>query len=211
MAKKSVIDKIQDFNKAGTHTRAELETYYKSLAKVADQRLIRLEKLAASGKEHYKGVLSYSYKRAQHDIEAWNKVTKQSTTRFNTKAPSNYQQLQAKIKDIEHFILAPTSTKSGITSIYEKRTKTTNDTYGTNFTWQELATFFENENADKIDGQYGSKTMIKAIGVIKRVGSNPKHIKNVIEKHKVLSPDAVVDEIAYKLLESGITAADLFT
>ena len=183
----------------------DLLSEYKKLAKRADQRLVRLEKY--SDQEHYKGVLTYSYARAQRDIKSW---SGQDATRFNTTPPKNAQQLQAKIADIKQFLDSPTSTKKGITDIYKARAKTTNKKYGTNFTWQDLANYYESELSTKLDSQYGSKTLIKALGSIKKVGVDPEKVSDVLEHHKKVSDDEVVDEIAKKLLEQGLTAEKLF-
>lgn len=189
-------------------TYNELVTEYRKLAKRADQRLVRLEK--ASTQEHYKGVLSYSYARAQRDIAAWDGDKKKEKGRFNTKPPKNVKQLQAKINDIKQFLESPTSTKKGITDVYKKRAKTTNARYGTDFTWQDLANYYESEKSSKLDSQYGSKTLIKALGVVKKVGNEPEDIKQAVEKNINVSNDVVVDEIAKQLLKSGLKSSDLF-
>lgn len=183
----------------------ELLKEYKKLAKRADQRLSRLETLA--GQEHYKGVLNYSYKRAMRDINAW---SGSGATRFNTKAPGDYMSLQAKVNDIKQFLDVPTSTKSGITSIYKKRAETVNERYGTDFTWQDLANYYENEDNKKLDEAYGSKTLIKALGVIKSIGNEAEAIKKAKKKNVKLDDNEVVNEIAKKLLKQGYTSEKLF-
>lgn len=183
----------------------ELLAEYKKLAKQADQRLVRLEKY--SEQEHYKGVLNYSYARAMRDIASWSGP---DATRFNTKPPASYQSLQAKVADIKEFLESATSTKQGITTMYKDRAKTTNKRFGTDFTWQDLANFYEGELSKKLDSEYGSKTLIKALGVIKRIGDDKSKIQAAIESNKKLSNDMVVDEIAKRLLSQGYTAQDLF-
>lgn len=176
-------------------TYDELLREYKQLAKRADQRLVRLEKY--SNDPHYKGITSYAYARAMRDIKSW---SGQDANRFNTKAPDNKQQLQAKLADIKQFLNAPTSTKAGVTSIYKQRAKTTNERYGTNFTWQELANFYESSLAEKLDSQYGSKTMTKALGAIRRISNTPNAIEKVLNDHLKLSDDEIVADMAKDIL-----------
>lgn len=186
-------------------TYESLLSDYRKLAKRADQRLVRLEKYSTD--DHYKGATSYAYARAQRDIKAWNG---EEASRFNMAPPKNFQQLQAKINDIKTFLEAPTSTKKGITDIYKKRADTTNKRYGTDFSWQDLANFYESELSTKLDSQYGSKTLIKAIGAIKQADAKPSKVKEIIETHKKVSEDDVVNEIAMKLLQSGVNTTNLF-
>ena len=178
---------------------------YRSLAKKADQRLVRIEKY--SEQEHYKGMKTYAYARAQKDIQAWSGG---AATRFNTAPPKNVQQLQAKINDIKEFLAMPTSTKSGVTSIYKKRADTINKKYGTKFKWQDLANFFESDLFKKLDSKYGSDTLIISIGVIKDLDLSPKEIEEVIKSNIKVSDDEVVDEITKALLKQGLTSKDLF-
>lgn len=190
---------------------------YRSLAKKADQRLVRLEKY--SEQEHYKGVKKYSYARAMHDIE---KYSGEGAARFNTKPPENTNQLQAKINDIKHFLESVTSTKKGITSVYEKRAKSINEGYTdskgvwhegyhTGLTWEDFATFYESDLYKKLDSQYGSATLVKSLGVLKSIGNiKPKDIEKILEENKKVSDDEVVDEITKSLLKQGITSKDLF-
>ena len=89
-----------------------IEAYYHRIAKVADQRLVRLEKL--EGQEGYGNALQWAYKRAMSDIETW---SGEGASRFNTKAPANANQLKAKINDIKTFLGSESSTKSGITEV----------------------------------------------------------------------------------------------
>lgn len=179
---------------------------YRQLAKKADQRLVRLEKL--SGQEHYNAVLKYAYARAQKDIASW---SGEGATRFNTKPPANIQQLQAKINDIKQFIDMPTSSKSGITQVYKNRANTVNDLYGTNFKWQDLANYYESDLYRKLDKEYGSKTQLQVLNTLKKVNKKPDEIKRWLESNKKLSDDEIADEIVKNLLKQGITFNDLYT
>ena len=73
MARRARPTKTQPTNRAFDYDIREGESpeaYYKRLAKAADQRLVRLEKLA--GHKGYKNVKSYSYARAMSDIQIYN-------------------------------------------------------------------------------------------------------------------------------------------
>ena len=175
---------------------------YKQEAKKADQRLVRLE--ALSHEKHFHGVLEFSYKRAIKDIESWG-----GDKRFNTAPPLTLTKLNAKISDIEHFLSKPTSSKRGIVAIYKKRAETINNLpyvkeTGVKFTWEEIANYYESEQAEKNDTKYGSKTALKALATLKRIKmENLEKIKNVNERVERVSDDKVSNKVAKALLEEG--------
>ena len=154
---------------------------YNKLAKKADRRMRNLEKL--SQEPGFQNVLKYAYARAKYDIEAWTPPGKDKMPRWQRNTPMDTSNLKAKIKDIETFLNAPTSTKRGIINVYDKRVKTINKRYGTSFTWQDLAEYFDTGLKDKTD-KYGSKTILQAIGRIQK--SKEQVIKNFME-HKPTS------------------------
>lgn len=151
--------------------RGELMKVYRTLAKSADQRLVRLEKLA--GEENYKNATKWAYARAQRDIQAW---SGEGATRFNTKPPESIVDLKAKIQDMIHFIGSETSTKSGIKDVMKKRADSLNKTLGTNFKWDEVGKFFNSKLWDKTKERFGSKTLVRSIGTIR---SDKKLMKEV--------------------------------
>lgn len=132
--------------------------WYRRIAKVADQRLVRLEKLAQD--EHFKNVEKWAYAGALNDIHRW---SGDNAKRFNTAPPKDDRELLSKIKDIQSFIEKPTSSKRGIVEIYKKRADSINKKQGTKFTWQQIATYFESGLADKSDKQLGSATTALSI------------------------------------------------
>lgn len=160
-----------------------LETWYRRLAKAADQRLVRIE--GASHENHFRGVKKWAYKSAMRNVKKW---SGQDATRFNTKPPEDPEKMMAKIKDMQAFIESATSTKAGIKEFYMKRTKTVNKKYGTNFTWEELATYYESEQNDLWDSIYGSKTALRTIAAIQENADKiiPK-IKEAKEKNMKIS------------------------
>lgn len=156
----------------------DLLKQYKKRAKLADQYMRRLEKLAASDKK-YKSITNYAYRRARHDIETWGGGKNGRPPRFDTKAPGTLQGLKAKLKDIERFLTSPTATKRGIDTIYSKRAKTMSERYGTSANWEDMVKFYSRGLNDKMDGLYGSKTALRAVG---RIQKNAKAIRKAIKK-----------------------------
>lgn len=145
--------------------RKSLEKEYRKLAKQADQRLVRLESYKHD--KGFKTATLWAYPKAIHAIERW---SGEGATRFNTKPPENDIDLMKKIADIKEFLASPSSTKKGIIGIYKKKANTLNENYGTNFTWQELAEFFEDGGAweQLREADYGSDTILTAIGSYKQ-------------------------------------------
>lgn len=152
------------------------EAYYKRLAKVADQRLLRLERL--SEKENYKGVKEFSYKGALHDIQIYTP----GAHRFNTKMVTvkdaegndtgkvDMRILKERTMTVLDFLRAPTSTKYGIDQNFRNAIETTNKLYGTSFTWQEAANFFaKNQYESQFKQANGSPIAIRAIGKIQKL------------------------------------------
>ena len=180
--------------------------YYTRLAKQADQRLVRLEKL--STEPGYENVTKWAYAQAQHDIKA---LFGEDRTRFNVRPRKlksgqfSEKQMQAAISSMKQFLLSPTSTKSGINKVYGERAKTINERYGTDFDWKELAQFFENTMDTLLDLQYGSKTKMRAIGTIQRhQWKSVDDINDYVEyakSHNMKVPDDEVVNMAKKMLE----------
>lgn len=201
-----------------------LEQYYRRLAKVADQRLVRLERLAEQ--ENYHVVKEWAYKRAQEDISRWG-----GTNRFNTAPPQNTNQLKAKINDIRAFLESGTSTKKDINTIYKKRADTINSKYGTNFTWQDIADFYGRDKNAALDAKYGSKQVAMAIGVIQQAlkGKDEKGEEVTIDKLQswarakknyhnfyykksdgTLDADPILDDTVHRILRSPKDIAAMY-
>lgn len=182
-------------------------SYYKRLAKIADQRMVRLEKLASD--PTFENVTKYAYANAQYDIKAL--AHKTDATRFNqipmrTKSGAlDMRNVNARINAVKRFLESPTSTKTGIVKSYKNRADTINERYGTDFTWQEMQSFFERRKTELADSQYGSKTELRAYGAIQRHGNNIADIKAKIERGETvrLANDEVVNEVAIQLLTNG--------
>jgi len=176
--------------------------YYRRLAKVADQRLVRLEKLAET--PNFENVTAYAYARAQRDISRYTEGH-----RFNTKPPLNKdgtvntRLLNEKIADIKTFISSVSSTKAGIISTYQKRAKTLNDKYGTAYSWEDLADYFQSGDFEKHKKDYGSETIFKALGKIKRAEN--KVLQDIDNNNKRQITDKVALDVAIKMLKTQNT------
>ena len=177
--------------------------YYKRLAKTADQRLVRLEQL--STQKGYENVTAYAYARAQYDIGRYT-----SGHRFNTKPPVDadgnvdYKMLNEKVADIKTFLSSVSSTKAGITATYEKRARTINEKFGTSYTWQDMADYFQSGDFKKHQKDFGSETIFKAIGKIQRAES--KVLKDIDKNNKKNISDKVATEVALKMLSRSNTS-----
>lgn len=182
----------------------DLMHYYRRLAKTADQRLVRLEEY--SDQSGYKTATQWAYSKAVKDIAKWNKGVKGlRQLRFNTAPPESKEDLIAKINDIKSFIASPTSTKQGITAVYKKRAQTVNSRYGTSFTWQQLAKYYESGQATVWDEKFGSKTALKTIGQIQK--NKKKLIKGIedADKKDIRADSAVLQ----KTVEMALADDDL--
>lgn len=178
-------------------TYEDLLKVYKTLAKSADQRLVRLEQY--SNEENFKTAIKWSYARAQKDIKSWGGA---DATRFNIKPPKSAAALRARIEDIKTFMKSVTSTKKGIISIYKKKAETFNKNYGTNFTWEELGAFFESSAADALkDEILDSSTMASVIATIKVNGKKTAQQIKDAAKVDIKAPDSMVEDLVHDALE----------
>lgn len=158
-----------------------MREFYRSIAKAADQRLVELERLAK--KKGFEDVTNWAYAKAQRDIRG---MFGENATRFNRKIPEdvNLNTLYKDINKVLNFLNAPTSSISGITEVYDKRANTINTRYDTNLDWSTVGHLFESVMWKKVNSKYGSKTALKALGVIQ---SNKKDIKRALKQHKPIS------------------------
>ena len=94
---------------------------------------------------------------------------------------------------------------------YKKRADTLNQRYGTNFTWESIADYFERGQNEHLDSKYGSKTMIMAIGEIQK---NEKTIVRNLKNGKpvdIRTDNAKVQQAVMELIaEKGIGVVDLY-
>lgn len=177
--------------------------YYKRLAKVADQRLVRLEQL--SKVEGFEKVKSFAYDRAMRDLEAYG-----GGTRFNTKPPVNaageidQRLLSEKLADMRTFISSVTSTKKGIEAVFSERAKTFNQEFGTSYTWQDLADYYQSGDASRAAKRIpASNTTQRAIGIVQAARKQAEKEMAQNKKITINKQDRVVYEKARELLKSG--------
>lgn len=202
---------------------ASMYADFRQQAKIADQKMRRLEKL--STQEHYKGVLQYAYAKAQRDIkEHTGRDEKQM--RFSANIPTTLKGLASYYNDVKEFNKLESSTKRGITNIYQRRVDTVNKKYGRDskgnkikgwkdLTWQDLANYYEKEKNTKLDSKLGSSTQMKVLGRFKRLENKDKEqqakdIQEVINGTKKLSDDEIENTRIRMLAESGLKPEDLF-
>lgn len=183
--------------------------WYKRIAKVADQRLVRLEKL--SKYKNFENIKKWAYAKAMKDINRW---SGDKATRFNTKPPTDNKELLYKIKDIKSFIEKPTSSKQGIVGVYKKRADTINKKQGTNFTWQQIATYFESGLADKSDKALGSATTGLAIinELTKKLDDVQQNIEKANDKFvRISGNDAINEKVNEWLSVNNLDIDKLFS
>lgn len=188
--------------------RESLLRELRTKAKTADDRLRALEKLA--GQEHFHGVLEFAYKGAMRDIRSWG-----GKARFSTRPPKTIQQIEAKIADIDKFLLKPSSSKRTIVKYYKQRTKTLNDKLGLKGkdrpTWQQWANFWESDVAQDMLSTFGSKTAVMLIAQFRK---NKDAMVNAIKTADYSSikvgPEFLQDTVEGFLNEYGVDMGDLF-
>ena len=140
-------------------SRKDLEYVYRTFAKRADQRLVRLEQMPGADAR------SGAYATAARAIEHYTGET--NKPRFNRGMPEADALLRMKIRDIKQFMDMPTSTTGGVRSIASKRTKTMNEKYGVNLTNTQWAQVWESGLGDKLMNKFGSRTAFKMLAKVK--------------------------------------------
>lgn len=158
MARKSKADIMYEGGLSNL-SRKDLEYVYRSFAKRADQRLVRLEKMPGADAK------SGAYATAARAVEHYTGPTEKP--RFNRGIPKEDALLRMKIRDIKQFLSMPTSTTGGVRSIANKRTKTMNAKYGVNLTNKQWAQVWESGLGDKLMNKFGSKTAFKMLAKVK--------------------------------------------
>lgn len=178
-------------------TYEETVKVYRTLAKAADQRLVRLE--AYEHDPNFKTATKWAYARAMRDIEQW---SGEQAKRFNTAPPASKAALEAKIEDIKTFLASPTSTKKGMKDILQRRADTLNEQYGTNFKWNDVGTFFESELAEKMDSKYASETMMQVVASLQKNKTKIlKEMEKAQDKNQKV-PDKMVEQLVRDVLEN---------
>ena len=184
------------------NNREDLVAIYRTLAKSADQRLVRLE--AYEHDENFKTATKWAYARAMHDIQRW---SGSEAYRFNTAPPETDEKLISKIQDIKHFLESPSSTKKGIISVYKNKADALNASMKRDnpnwkdLKWQDLAGYFESSLWKKLNATYGSDVILQIINSVKN--SNKKIKKDIEENRDVVIKveDEVLQPTINKILD----------
>ena len=168
--------------------------YYIRLAKAVDQRLIRIEDLSglrgAPPVPGYEYAYKYAYRKAIEALPG-------DQIRFNATIPkAGTFEWRERVNAMRNFISAPSSTKSGIRKTFINKAKTINEKYGTNFSGEELAEFFNKGDWDKLYRDYGSDTIFVAIGKIQQIDDK---LKKGLDNVKDIS-SGPEDEAALQIL-----------
>ena len=185
--------------------RMELEAEAKSLIASANAKLLNLEKLA--DKEGYEGIEQFAYRNAQQAIKS---VRGEGYKRFNI--PTNTHQLEKVIRSAKKFLDAPTSTKAGITSLYEKNAAQLNEMFGTNYSWQDMSKFLEAAKWDDLKNAFDSKTAVLVIkGLYAHKDLNRDEIDLMLKNHQVnFSDDEVDNDVINTFVSTNIDWDELF-
>lgn len=186
----------------GQKPEETLDQYYTRLAKSVDRRLTRLKE--ASSKPFFEHATEYAYEYALNELH---RINGDAARHFETKPPTGRKREQM-LEVMKNFLTMQTSTPGGITAMYKKRSNTFNAKYGTNFTWQEINTYFDTKQNERWASKFGSKTALKVIGQIQRYTKeaskklkidinkvNRNHIRTVMGES-----DDMIDELVTKAL-----------
>jgi len=184
--------------------------YYKRLSKAADRRLRDLEKLSSQGK--YANVKQWAYANAMYDLKA---LYGEKATRFDVKIPTtkdadiDQRRYMARINAVKRFLEAPSSLKSEIDIIYDKRADTLNKRYGTNFNWESVGKYFESGLHKKLDRLFGSKTAMKVIAKLQEKGIDVREAVHDIDLRTTRS-DAGIAKAKASFMEKYELDNDMF-
>ena len=179
-----------DYREGETDTQ-----YFKRLAKMADQRLVRLEESEGmrgkAANPKYEGAYKFAYNRALEMMD-------EGQIRFNQNIPKPGSfEWRERVNEMQRFLKSPTSTKSGIDMI-QKATKSINEKYGTDFKWNEFASFIESGDFEKLKETYGSDVILRAMGKIQAAQDK---IKKGLDEH-AKSMKGPADDVAEEIMRS---------
>lgn len=153
--------------------------------------MTNLEKLAEN--PEYKAVLGYAYKNVANDLKALTGRSRFSHDIEKLSAKeTDIRQLKALINTAKSFLEAPSSLKSGIDKTYSKRAKTLNKKYGTDFSKDDIKTFFESSIFEKMKNRLGSAAAVKTVGKIQK---SAKKIVNDIDAARKAHKKIEIEEL----------------
>ena len=165
MARKSKLQKQYD----------ELMAEYKRTSQRLDKQLYRLEK-ASQNKREYKNLTKFAYEKMQKEIQNWSP----GNTRWGRTVPGGkdlkqkVRNLQKKLNVMKDLEKLPSFSIKKMKDIYGRAAATINKDYNTNFEWQDIADFYGSAAAEWMDSQYGSNTVVVALGKFKKMSDKKK-------------------------------------
>lgn len=178
----------------------DLYKEFRTLAKRADQRMVRLERYAQ--RPEYEAVLGFAYKNFQENLKRFatqrelDKLARGEPLRSNV-VPRNDREMLARISALRGFLSAASSTitkvrqrnpytgqweiKPGVREVYQQRNDTLRRKYGMEIGWQNLGTLFGSEHYKQLESQYGSDETLKVIGEVVVGSLTRENIKKMEE------------------------------
>ena len=187
--------------------------WYLRLAGAANKRLERLEALAKQ--DYYKPAMKWAYNRASFDVRKWKQTGKVRFPEGRKWAEqASLERIMGAISDVRTFLESGTSTKEGIKNVYQKRADVFNAAepqlrpggkkvggYGTQFTWEQMAKYYETEWNKKWNDIFGSRTALRVIGELQ------KHKDMISFKKKLTEIDVKDMRIEDKYIEQMVQKA----
>lgn len=188
-------------------SKKTLEEEFYRLSGTAQSRMRELQKWVKK-EPQYKNVLDWGYRLGRKAIA---RMYGENAKSFRRKAPTDKNTLIKNISEIEKFLSLPTTTKTGVIDIYKKRADTLNKNWGTNFSWEDLAVFFEGTGYEQNERVYGSDVYLLAIGEIQKNEEDIiKAIKQKRDTNLNIKDEAVKEAVDNLINEYGIKVVDLY-
>lgn len=184
--------------------RSQLEAEVKPMVQKANAMLLNLEKLAKT--EEFAGIEQFAYRNAMQSIK---EIRGPGYKRFNM--PKNTHQLEKTQRDIEKFMQAPTSSKQGIESLYEKNAAWFNEQMGSKFSWQKMGSFLQSAQFEELKSDYFSTTAIMIVTELykHRRKTGKKKFIQMLEKHEIEGLDVVDQDTLAEFVKTKIKWTDL--
>lgn len=178
-------------------SREDIIKQYNAMVRTANNSLYKLEKLEEE--EGFENVTKFAYAKAMKEIK---KQRGDGFIRFR-EFPLDMDMRKGKgqVNALLEFMNAPTRTKEGIKQIFEKRATTTNEKYGTSFTWDEMADYYSTGKAEKMSGKYGSSSALQMIGELQKKDTEElENIYRSLNKNKKLRKYRNKEELIYNTM-----------
>ena len=168
---------------------------YKRMAWRLDKQLYRLEK--ASLKPQYKNILKYGYAKMVKEIQTF----KPGSKRWGQSVPKGtdykkmLKELNKRMSVMREIEKLPSFSIKRLKQVYGKAAATISKkiglSKGNELTWQDVADFYGSSLAEVLDSQYGSATVVIALGKFKKM--SPKQIDDLRQKLQE-NPDLKLDD-----------------